>query len=31
MCSDEGGAGCVDRIETRYAAKWDIQMAGMNV
>ena len=28
---DEGGvAGYVDRIGTKYAAKWDVQMAGMN-
>ena len=29
---DKGGAaGCVDRIGTKYAAKWGGQMAGMNV
>nr|WP_329602177.1 DUF6783 domain-containing protein [Lachnoclostridium pacaense] len=28
---DEGGAaGYVDRIGTKYAAKWGVQMAGMN-
>ncbi|MBE7727304.1 MAG: hypothetical protein E7244_23805, partial [Enterocloster citroniae] len=28
---DEGGvAGYVDRIGTKYAAKWGAQMAGMN-
>ena len=28
---DEGGvAGYVDRIGTKYAAKWGVQMVGMN-
>ncbi|RJW41798.1 hypothetical protein DXC92_15120 [Clostridiales bacterium TF09-2AC] len=28
---DEGGvAGYVDRIGTKYTAKWGVQMAGMN-
>ena len=28
---DEGGvAGYVNRIGTKYATKWDVQMAGMN-
>jgi hypothetical protein len=27
---EEGVAGYVDRIGTKYAAKWGVQMAGMN-
>ncbi|WP_334294588.1 DUF6783 domain-containing protein [Enterocloster asparagiformis] len=28
---EEGVAGYVDRIGTKYAAKWGVQMAGMNL
>ncbi|MEQ3189027.1 DUF6783 domain-containing protein [Enterocloster aldenensis] len=27
---EEGVAGYVDRIGTKYTAKWGVQMAGMN-
>ena len=31
FCSDEGSvAGYVDRIEAKYAAKWGVQIVGMN-